>query len=115
MHGDFGDTSMARKVDLVWIFSGNLSSEINQARNPLDRMAVWWSEGAVGWAIMNNRGAHDRTLIHAYPHIQVSGHTWSQFLMGYWSDLSRHSAFLALPSFLFTGLYPYSFKLHSLL
>ena len=56
MHGDFGDTSMARKVDLVWIFSGNLSSEINQARNPLDRMAVWWSEGAVGWAIMNNRG-----------------------------------------------------------
>ena len=49
MHRHFGDTSMARKVDFVWVFSGDLSSEMNQARYPVDlnRTAVWLSEIAV--------------------------------------------------------------------
>ena len=43
------------------------------------------------------RGAHDRTLIHAYPHIQVSGHTWSQFLMGYWEWFITTQHIFGLP------------------
>ena len=57
----------------------------------------WYHQHGPHVDSVDSRGAHNRMLIHTYPHIQVSGHTWSQFLMGYWEWFIATQRVFGLP------------------